>query len=818
MTTIKQIDCSSLDIDCYEQFLKAKLNPFYEINGRIVKIKEEAIEVNDLENIEKNESHLFDYQRFVLNLAIEKKRYAVFADCGLGKTAIFLAWIRRIITSCEPDQKILIISPLMVIQQTLDEEKKFYSDPMITDIHTTGIEEWLESEDRIGITNIDKFHKVYDFGGKVAAVVLDESSILKNAGGKTRTSLIESLKGVPYKLCCSATPAPNDREEYANHAYFLDYVRSNNEFYSRFFVNKDNGWEIKPHGFDAFFKFLSEWSVYLRHPEAYQFRNNIQAIPAPIFNTIDVPWTDEQKKYLTQKSLDGSTPDALEKKIFYLKLSKGFINGGGKTEHIDTNKLSALLEILDSNKGKSTIIWVLYNEEERIIHNFLKKHNYSTKAISGSVSEEDRMSIINDFKDGKFDVLISKTSLVGFGLNMPFVKVQIFNGMDDSYEKFYQSIKRSYRYGATESLRVYITVTSAEKKILNNVLRKKTEFDSDSAKQENYFIEYLKGDLDKFFNRPFDPENAKFSKKNTIVKTDDWNLYNGDSIKVLRQLEKESVDLAVFSPPFASLFTYSNDIADMGNCGSTSMDEFNLHYEFFLKGLYDVIKPGRIVCCHLSQLSTQKSRDGFVGLKDFRGDVIQLFQNAGFIFFGEWVIAKNPQMQAIKEKVRTLSFAQLETDRLGSRPGLNDMILVFKKPGDADRKLGPDETSPTRDEWIEWACGTWGGIRESNTLNVRGTKSDDDVKHICPMNLDVISRCIRMYSTTGETVLDPFNGIGSVGVIALKLKRKYIGIELKPEYFEESEKNLINSGIFKLNEDVNIKAAMKIQKNQTRLI
>jgi DNA modification methylase len=224
------------------------------------------------------------------------------------------------------------------------------------------------------------------------------------------------------------------------------------------------------------------------------------------------------------------------------------------------------------------------------------------------------------------------------------------------------------------------------------------------------------------------------------------------------------------------------------------------------------------VCCHLSQLATQKSRDGFVGLKDFRGDVIQLFQNSGFIFFGEWVIAKNPQMQAIKEKVRTLSFAQLESDRLGSRPGLNDMILVFKKPGETEQKLKPDETSPSRDEWINWACGTWGGIRESNTLNVRGTKSDEDVKHICPMNLEVISRCIRMYSTKGEIVLDPFNGIGSVGVMSLKLKRKYIGIELKPEYFEESEKNLINSGAFKSDEQIEIKTAMKVSKNQARLL
>ena len=158
-------------------------------------------------------------------------------------------------------------------------------------------------------------------------------------------------------------------------------------------------------------------------------------------------------------------------------------------------------------------------------------------------------------------------------------------------------------------------------------------------------------------------------------------MFRGDSIKVLPTLEAESIDLAVFSPPFANLFTYSNDIADMGNTRDHA--EFYLHFEFFLKGLHHVMKSGRIVCCHLSQLATLKSKDGYVGLHDFRGDVIRLFQRHGFIYFGEWCIAKNPQMQAIKEKVRSLAFAQLERDRIGSKPGLNDYILIFKKKGEA---------------------------------------------------------------------------------------------------------------------------------------
>ena len=208
---------------------------------------------------------------------------------------------------------------------------------------------------------------------------------------------------------------------------------------------------------------------------------------------------------------------------------------------------------------------------------------------------------------------------------------------------------------------------------------------------------------------------------------------------------------------------------------------------FFLNQLIRVVKPGHVVCCHLSQLATLKSRDGYVGLKDFRGEVIRMFQKSGFWYFGEWTIAKNPQMQAIKEKVRSLAFAQLESNSRGSKPGLADFIVLFKKPGEPRNKIVPDVS---RNEWIEWANGVWVGVREGNTLNVRGTKADKDEKHICPMNLTIIERCIRLYSMEEETILDPFMGIGSTGNEGLRLNRKFIGIELKREYYQSAIRNL----------------------------
>lgn len=272
----------------------------------------------------------------------------------------------------------------------------------------------------------------------------------------------------------------------------------------------------------------------------------------------------------------------------------------------------------------------------------------------------------------------------------------------------------------------------------------------------------------------------------SMVQTDDYQLILGDSIAILNDpamIPDESIPFSVFSPPFVNLFTYSNEIQDMGNSDD---EEFALHFRFFLKGLFRVMMRGRIVCLHLSQVATKKAVEGYVGLKDFRGDVIRWCQQAGFIYYGEWAIKKDPQMQAIKEKVTTLQFATLERDSLNSRPGLSDFILILKKPGEAAVKVRNDIT---RDEWIKWAAGVWDDVHEGDTLNVRGTKGDDD-KHVCPLNLTVIRRCIRLYSNKGELVLSPFMGIGSEGVVSAELDRRYIGIELKDSYFDAACRNI----------------------------
>jgi len=289
----------------------------------------------------------------------------------------------------------------------------------------------------------------------------------------------------------------------------------------------------------------------------------------------------------------------------------------------------------------------------------------------------------------------------------------------------------------------------------------------------------------------------------------DWHLMLGDSCERLAEVATDSVDMAVYSPPFASLFTYSPSLRDLGN--SASRAEFFQHYGFIIGEMLRVTKPGRLNAVHVQQLTTTKSNHGVVGLTDFRGEVIRAYIEAGWIFHGEITIDKDPQAQAIRTKAQALMFVQKNKDSSKSRPALADYLLLFRKPGEV---AAPVKTDVTNDEWITYARpiwrGTdddgvldamqsegltvpdscWYGIRESNTLNVAAGRESADDRHICPLQLDLIERCIRLWSNRGETVLSPFAGIGSEGYVAIEQGRKFVGIELKPSYWNAAVSNL----------------------------
>jgi DNA modification methylase len=264
-----------------------------------------------------------------------------------------------------------------------------------------------------------------------------------------------------------------------------------------------------------------------------------------------------------------------------------------------------------------------------------------------------------------------------------------------------------------------------------------------------------------------------------------WRIMLGDSCERLGEIDDDSIDLTVYSPPFASLFTYSPSDRDLGN--SASRDEFIQHYGFIVDELLRVTRPGRLCVVHCQQLATQKGRDGAIGLSDFRGDLIRAHVERGWIFHGEVTIDKDPQAQAIRTKATSLMFVTLNKDSSMSRPAMADYLLMFRKPGDNETPIKPDCDNET---WIEWARPVWYDIRETDTLNTAVAKENNDERHICPLQLPLIERCVRLWSNRGETVLSPFTGIGSEGYVAVKWRRKFIGCELKPSYWTTAVRNL----------------------------
>lgn len=267
-----------------------------------------------------------------------------------------------------------------------------------------------------------------------------------------------------------------------------------------------------------------------------------------------------------------------------------------------------------------------------------------------------------------------------------------------------------------------------------------------------------------------------------------YAMYQGDCVETMQGIPDNSVHYSIFSPPFASLYTYSNSDRDMGN--SRDNDEFQQHFLYLIVQLYRVIMPGRLVSVHCMNLPAMKSRDGFIGVKDFRGDIIRAFTEAGFIFHSEVTVWKNPVTEMQRTKALGLLHKQIRKDSAMSRQGLPDYIVTFRKPGENPEPIPhTHETFPV-DVWQRYASPVWMDIRQSNTLQRKSARDEKDEKHICPLQLDVIERCIDLWTNPDDIVLDPFAGIGSVPYQAVIMGRRGLGVELKDSYYAQAINNM----------------------------
>lgn len=481
-------------ISDYSLFLKIKSLPKFKFCGRVAEFPDEyAVDLGiDSARFVASEytpsPYLFDYQRDISSLAIRKGKYAVFADCGLGKTAIIFEFARHAASNIGTRECVLIVSPLMVIGQTIAEAQRFYGGKLpIRQVHANELNQWLANgEDKIGIVNYEALTDEIQ-QGRLGALILDESSLLKSHYGKWGQKCIQLGKGLRYKLALTGTPAPNDRIEYANHAVFLDQFPTVNSFLARYFVNRgetSERWELKPHALRPFYKSLSHWCIFLTNPATYGWKDNSTTIP-PIHVHIDkVDLTHQQAEVVFEKTgaLFADKIGGIGSRSVLSQIAKGNYQG----ESIATNKPDFIKMKVNSWPDESTIIWCKYNaEQETMARTFPDAAN-----ISGDTEYETRVQLIEDFKAGRRKVLISKPKILGFGLNLQIATRQVFSGLQDSYEEFYQAVKRSNRVGSTRPLNVHIPVTEIERPMIETVMVKAKRIQADTEMQEKLFKEF----------------------------------------------------------------------------------------------------------------------------------------------------------------------------------------------------------------------------------------------------------------------------------------------------------------------------------------
>jgi DNA modification methylase len=653
-----------------------------------------------------------------------------------------LEWARQVAE--HSGGRVLILCPLAVAAQTISEGEKF-------GVHVT---RWNEGSSAIFIANYESFHKVPLEG--VTGIVLDESSILKNYTGKVKRLILDRCADIDYKLACTATPAPNDLNEIGNHSEFLDIMDAP-IMRMRWFVRDEgmNNYRLKGHAFADFYGWIGTWASVLRKPSDIGYEDEGYDLPGLYFHEREIQTPPRDHGMLFNEVAVSATNFNAE-----LRLTK-----------VPRMEMAADLV---NNSEEPYIVWVRQNEEAKYVCNLIP----DAVEVHGGMTPEQKESAFLAFKAGQFRVLVTKTKIAQFGLNFQHCPNQIFASLDFSFEGLYQAIRRSYRFGQTKEVNIYIISTDTMENVTSSINRKQKQFN-----------EMMTG-IVQHANETEYTMKSYYDKVET--KTEDYHLVNADCVDAIQFLDDDSVDLSVFSPPFSTLFTYSDNIRDMGNC--VDNDEFFEQTKYLLRDLYRVMKPGRLVCVHSKDLAKYKNSSGYTGLYDFTGDYHRAMEAAGFKYHSKVTIWTDPVLEMQRTKTQRLLYKQLRKDSSYTGIGLPEYVTIFKKWEGAEEDWEPI-TNKTRenfplDTWQKWASPVWMDIQRTDVLNDwRGAKDAKDEKHICPLQLGIIERCIGLWSNPGELVFSPFAGIGSEIYQAVKMHRRGLGFELKPSYYEMAKKN-----------------------------
>lgn len=704
------------------------------------------------------------FQRDIVRWACKKGRAAIFADCGMGKSLMQLAWADQI--HKKTGGNVLILAPLAVAQQTQREGDKF------------GIKATYSRDGKVkGPITTANYEMLQHFCAKdFVGVVIDESSILKAVDGKTRNQIIQTFRGVDYRLACTATPAPNDFVELGNHSDFLG-VMSQTEMLAKFFYHdggETQNWTLKGHAEEEFWKFVCSWAVMIRKPSDIGHDDTGYELPPLNYNQITVE-TESADMFAAFTSEANTLTE----------------QRAARRESLDA-RVQACADLVNGDK-ETWIVWCDLNSEGDLLESKID----GAIQISGADSLDLKESKLKQFMDGTARVLVTKPKVAGFGLNLQHCHKQAFVGVTHSFESYYQAVRRCWRFGQEHPVDVNVFCSDREGAVVANLKRK--EQDSGTMITEMLKHVSVHQDLGKT-HRMHDEYKRDKAEGNG------WTVHLGDCVEVAKEIPDESIGFSLFSPPFDSLYTYSNSPRDMGNCREGG--EFAEHFKFLIPELYRITKPGRLASFHCMNLPTSKARDGYIGIRDFRGELIRMFQDAGWIYHSEVTIWKDPVTAMQRTKALGLLHKTIVKDSSMSRQGIPDYLVTMRKPGtnpepiagaldsfsgERPPMLGDDPTRNSIEIWQRYASPVWMDIRAGRTLQKESAREEKDERHICPLQLDVIDRALQLWSNPGDLVFSPFTGIGSEGYEAIKAGRKFVGAELKESYWKQACLNLKNA-------------------------
>jgi superfamily II DNA or RNA helicase len=744
----------------YLQFLEAKTP-----SARAVGFTVDRFMLNDL---------LKPWQTQLVTWALKLGRAAFFADCGLGKTFMQLEWASRVAE--HTGNPVLILCPLAVAAQTVKEARRFG----IRNVKYCTAQDQVMADTRIIVAN---YERLENFDNDVGGVVLDESSILKSFMGKTKRALVENFEHVTFKLACTATPSPNDVMELGNHCEFLG-VMSSHEMLARFFINDTMAmgtYRLKAHAEADFWRWVCSWAASL-------------ASPADLLDANGKPYSNEgyvlPQLQLHEHVVEGPDAPPDEGQLVHVA------NLNATTMHAEMRRTAVAraqkaAELVAREPDEPWVLWCNTNYEADAIAAALTEAGVAAfDDLRGNQTLAMKETTLRAFSEGLSKVLLTKPSIAGFGLNWQHCARHAYVGLSYSFEQFYQALRRSYRFGQTREVHAHIIGAKSEAGIRASVARKQEDHRRLQARMVEVQRALQQADAEGI-------EQAVGPGQVDSYCDGVFELHHGDSVEVLPTIAANSVGLQVWSPPFANLYTYSASPRDLGNCGS--YEEFFAHFAFMVPELLRITVPGRIACVHVKDLPRYRSSTGASGLRDFPGEMIRAMEEptgpdgSRWVYHSKVTIWKDPVTEMQRTKSHGLLYKTLKADSSFSRQGCPDYLLMFRKWTPEVTSAAPVKHTPEDlplEMWQRYASPVWFDVNQQRVLNVDVARAAEDEKHMCPLQLDVIERCVHLWSNPGDVVFSPFAGIGSEGFASLKLGRRFLGIELKGDYVKWARRNL----------------------------